>query len=345
MTMEIELRRHQSHQKKPGLSLLDAEAFERRRPRLLDGFSACVLAGVLSACGGGDDGSQRDVFAAPGAAAQEQAQEGRALSVDGGAATAESEDLGAALSAVESTQVDTDGVVRYTFDPKTLPSAQVLVQQGSRTAKGECVFQRENTGQADDSGPRITVLREIEFNPSLCRRRLAMAQYTRSTAPSALLAKLDNPSGAASSAASPDSSSATVEPSAAAARWYIGSLKVNVEDPPQIDVTSTKSRVEWTGTSCVTASRHNAYWGWFSPSGWRRTNASWANDRSCARAYTDTYGKYRNGTFCATIDTWTTHHKTWFEGRPGGGWAWSYKVTKSGGCTALLHYEYIVETP
>ena len=92
-------------------------------------------------------------------------------------------------------------------------------------------------------------------------------------------------------------------------------------------------------------SYHDAYWHWYSPSGWRRTNAHWSYDNNGSRAYTDTYGKYRNGAFCATIDTWTEHRKTYLEGRPYGAWSWSYSVHKWGGCSGLLHYEYIVETP
>ena len=49
--------------------------------------------------------------------------------------------------------------------------------------------------------------------------------------------------------------------------------------------------------------------------------------------------------FYYTIDTWTEHRKTYFEGRPDGTWTWSADVTKWGGCNGLLHYDYLVETP
>jgi len=128
---------------------------------------------------------------------------------------------------------------------------------------------------------------------------------------------------------------------------YYGYLKVNVEDPVQIDVTTTKASVDWTATSSfVTSSTRSAHWGWYSRSGWGRTKAWWQEGQSCSRAaYSNVYGKYRKGVFCVGIDTWTEHKKTWFEGRPGGGWYWSYSVDKWGGCNWLLHYERIVLTP
>jgi len=245
------------------------------------------------------------------------------------------------LVQVEQSYVDPAGVINYAFDPAALPGAQAVEQTGTPDDSGDCTFEKEGSGSPDRRGPQVTVMREVTFDPKACTRRLAVARYSRSDLPASITERIqDEPDEALSTSSADPSADQSV-----AVQRFIGSIKVNVEDPLQIDVTSTKSRVEWQGGSCVSASWHNAYWGWYSPSGWRRTNSSWSYDRTCARAYTDTYGKYRNGVFCATIDTWTTHHKTWFEGRPWGGWAWSYKVTKSGGCTGLLHYEYIVETP
>jgi hypothetical protein len=181
------------------------------------------------------------------------------------------------------------------------------------------------------------------------RPRLARAEYARDLLPASVAVKVELP-------ALPDTTTEDSEllldpdgrppETKAAVREYLGSLKVNVEDPPQIDVTTTKSMLRWSNTgNRLNTSYHNAHWGWFSPSGWRRANAHWSYDNNGSRAYTDTYRKYRNGSFCATIDTWTEHRQTYFEGRPYGGWKWSYNVKKWGGCSGLLHYEYIAETP
>lgn len=80
------------------------------------------------------------------------------------------------------------------------------------------------------------------------------------------------------------------------------------------------------------------------PAGRARTRGG-NYQRSCSRAYSDTYAKYRNGVFCATIDAHSEHRKTWFEGRPRGGYYWSYSVEKWGGCSGLLQHEYILTTP
>jgi hypothetical protein len=40
-----------------------------------------------------------------------------------------------------------------------------------------------------------------------------------------------------------------------------------VEDPPQIDVTTTKSSFRWWNVGSTLNARHNAHWGWYSPTG------------------------------------------------------------------------------
>lgn len=246
---------------------------------------------------------------------------------------------------VASTQ---ESVVRYSVNLDDLPGAQVLAQTGARADDGSCTFTDEGSGKASEQG-RVLVITELSFDPETCVRELARAEYGRDLLPASVAAKVEPP-------ASPDRTTEDSEQvltpggrppkTAAAVREYVGSLKVNVEDPPQRDVTTTKSNLRWSNTgSRLNTSHHSAHWGWFSLTGWRRTNAHWSYDNNGSRAYTDTYGKYRNGSFCATIDTWTEHRQTYFEGRPYGGWRWSYNVKKWGGCSGLLHYEYIVETP
>jgi hypothetical protein len=257
-----------------------------------------------------------------------------ALAALGGTA---SNALSATATAQPATYEDAEGVVHYAFDPATVPGSTVSTQRGERSLVGGCKFTDEDSGaKADPRGPWVSIATELSFDPRACTRDLAVASYRLASAPAVVQARLQSSGGASAQ-------SSGVQ---AAAYSYNGSLKVNVEDPPQIDVTSTTGRVQWNASSsCVSSAYHNAYWGWYSPSGWSRTNASWSYNRNCSRAYTNTYGKYRNGAFCATIDTWTEHKKTWFEGRPRGGWYWSYSVDKWGGCTWLLHYEYIVTHP
>jgi hypothetical protein len=258
--------------------------------------------------------------------------------------------LGLLLTTGWAVAAENEGVVYYTVNLDELPGAQVYEQIGARTADGRCTFTDGGTGQASGHG-RVLVITEVSFDPKTCVRELARAEYAREALPASVAAKVELP--ASSDTTQRDSQQiltptgpAMEETQAPATVQYLGSLKVNVEDPPQIDVTTTKSSLRWSNTgSHLNTSYHDAHWGWYSPSGWRRTNAHWSYDNNGSRAYTDTYGKYRNGSFCATIDTWTEHRKTYFEGRPYGGWSWSYNVQKWGGCSGLLHYEYIVETP
>jgi hypothetical protein len=259
--------------------------------------------------------------------------------------------LGVLITAGWTVAAETDDVEYYEVNLDELPGAQVYTQTGARTADGICTFTDEGTGQASGQ-ERVLVITEVSFDPQACVRELAWAEYARDALPAAVAAKVQDPE--ASDTTQQESQqqvltpaeSTTEDTQAAAVVQYIGSLKVNVEDPVERDVTTTKSRLRWSNTgSRLNTSYHTPYWGWLSATGWRRTNAHWSYGNNGARAYTDTYGKYRNGRFCATIDTWTEHLKTYFEGRPYGGWRWSYSVKKWGGCKGWLHFEYIVEKP
>lgn len=108
--------------------------------------------------------------------------------------------------------------------------------------------------------------REVEFDPGTCTHTLAEATYTPDTLPAAYQDEFVNDSATANREGDQVGPLTTV---------YIGQIKVNVEDPAQIDVSSTTAKVTWSGGSCVNSSNHYAYWGWYSPSGWQRTNASW----------------------------------------------------------------------
>jgi hypothetical protein len=248
--------------------------------------------------------------------------------------------LGAAPPRVDSTYTDAAGVVHYAFDPSALRGATVVAQQGAATTAGGCRFSAEGSGGPHAGGPVVTKLTELTFDARACTRRLASATYPIATAPAALKAQL---------AATPDSSASASEAGGgvgAAVTNYIGLLKLSVELPSQIDVSSTQARVNWSGSpSCVSSSSHSANWGWYTAGGWSRTGYSWSYGRNCSRAYTNTYGKFKSSSWCWPSTTTTEHKKTWFEGRPGGRWYWSYEADKSGTCSGMLHYDYLLTTP
>jgi hypothetical protein len=233
------------------------------------------------------------------------------------------------------------GVHRYEVDLARLPGATVSVQQGVRQAGGACRFSGGGHGRPSGSG-KVRYVTEVSFDPATCSRQLATADYPRSAVPASVRAKLVSARRTTATAGKP---TRTAGPTTAAAGSWSGGLQVNVEDPVQINVTSTRSTLAWSYDGTTLAATHGAEWGWFTPSGWQRRAYRWTPANTGTVASTDTYGMYRNGVFCFTIDTWTEHRKTLFEGRPDGSWAWSYEVDKWGGCNSLLHYEYLVETP
>lgn len=246
---------------------------------------------------------------------------------------------GAAPAPVAGDYQDAAGVIHYAYDPAQYPGATVVAQAGTRTSGG-CTFTESGSG-ARAAGARVSIATELTFDPRTCTRELATASYAAAAAPAAVREQMEAQPGTDAVARSAKARAR------AAVVVYVGALRVNVELPSQIDVSSTRSTVHWSGTaSCVNSSDHNAYWHWYTLGGWGRDSYSWSHGRTCARAYTNTWGKFSSGSYCWPLGTTRTdHQKTWFEGRPGGGWYWTYNVDKSGPCSGLLHYDRIITTP
>lgn len=129
---------------------------------------------------------------------------------------------------------------------------------------------------------------------------------------------------------------------ARALAWsWDGRIKGYVEDVAQVDVTSATARVQWSGSSCSTISHAwTSYWGWLILSGWtdvERWGTSSTSNGGCWNR--STHGKYKNGVFCFTNDTWT-NSDVFFQAKPGGGsWA-SWNVTRWGGCSWALNAQH-----
>jgi hypothetical protein len=238
---------------------------------------------------------------------------------------------------VDGVTIDSQGRVHYDVDLTELPGHEIVTEPGLRTSAGTCSFSALQQGVAGE--PTVLVVTEVSFDPNTCTRTLARAAYSRDALPPSVREKLADQPGATTDERS---SGSTSESEMGIQATWSGSIKVNVEDPPQIDVTTTKSILTWTSGGSAT---QRSEWGWYSPTGWSRVSYdSWHYDGSTL-GFTSTTAHYRNGTFCLTIDTHTYHNVTLFTGYFNGGWEWSYEVDKSGGCTSLLHYEYIVDTP
>jgi hypothetical protein len=257
-----------------------------------------------------------------------------AASLVGSAAWAGTE-TGGVTSYGNGVTVDSHGRVSYGVDLSELPGAVTTFEQGVRTERGTCSFRTDERGRAGT--PSVLIVTELSFDPNTCTRELARAEYDRGEIPASVRAKL-----AKDPDTTTDSVSSTDDSGFGAMATWSGSLKVNVEDPPQIDVTTTRSNITWTSGGSAWQSSH---WGWYSPSGWSRQSYDHNFYDGITYGSVNTTAHYRNGIFCLTIDTHTYHNQTYFRGEFDGGWYWSYDVDKSGGCTALLHYEYIADTP
>lgn len=160
----------------------------------------------------------------------------------------------------DAVSVDSQGRVFYDVDLSKLPGGAIVVEQGFQTERGTCSFRTDQRGRAGT--PSVLVITEPSFDPGTCTRELARAEYDRGAVPSSVRQEF-----AAHPDTTTDSISSTAGPGFGAQATWSGSLKVNVEDPPQIDVTTTRSNITWTSGGSASQSSH---WGWYSPSGWGR---------------------------------------------------------------------------
>ncbi len=274
--------------------------------------------------------------------------------------------LAGTAAATDSTFVDGRGVAHYRFDPRELPGHRLVMDSGQRQTDG-CTFEGSGSGKPAHE-QQFTRVIEVSFDAASCTRVLAVATYGVSKLPDVVRKSLgsDDPAAVVASESTTadtfvDSESTTADTfvasestaadtfTAAAAATYSGYLKANVEDPPQLNVSSTRSSITWSATSsCVTSSTRSPYWYWLSGSGWSRTSGTIpSNESNCTHAYLNVVGKFKNDAFCpgSGNTTYTDHSKTVFEGKPGGGYYWSYQMNKSGGCSSLLSYDYDLSHP
>ena len=254
------------------------------------------------------------------------------------------------------------------------PSAHLktINLKGIKTDSG-CAFSGSAT--SDDLGvsPDAQVyMTEVAYNPDSCQSRFVVAQVTPEQL--ALISELTGAGRSQGGIGGPQDTPAELEtmvqvdkartnPSVAphalaAVATYTKTLKAMIKDPPGLVTTSTSTALTWTATSSSVTSYSVAHsYSWMSVTGWSRSSYSQPAGviGSWTAVYGDTTGSFSNTAFCLAVSilspigalavggwgtTYSTHSQTRVEGRPGGGWAWSYSMTKSGGCNLLLHYDY-----
>lgn len=232
----------------------------------------------------------------------------------------------------------------WTYYDRELPSEfTVRSEDGGLDRDGKCSFS-SSMEMSGDEGLIEGV--EIAYNAKSCQRKVAERRVTAATARAIEdehYREVGAPQLESSPTEAPDSGSADTGMAPAASRraqttsWF--------EDPPGIDVTWTKVTTSWNyNGSCVTSHSPTAADNWFKPSGWTRIGDSWSHPLYCAYSKSSAYRNFRNGKFCATIDTYNKYNNTEVVGKANGSSSYLWNNQKSGGCTSLLTHRYLAGT-
>jgi len=121
------------------------------------------------------------------------------------------------------------------------------------------------------------------------------------------------------------------------------------EDPPNIDVNSVTSKLQWrrgtqNGRTCVTWSNHASLFNKLTLTGWRLNDNLSSDWRYCTSTATHSYAYFSNSIFCKVIGgpwkskTKTYHHKNNVRATNTNSVSWELQWSKSGGCSGLLSF-------
>lgn len=158
---------------------------------------------------------------------------------------------GEVLPNVDKTYIDESGVIHYTFDPESMPGATLSRETTDLLSDGSCDLTASGGASGKAGDPTITVGSEISFDPDTCERLMATASYPLDRAPQSVLDTLTPTDG---TRVDSEHLSGGFHPNAT---WF-GKLKAYIEDPIQIDVSSTTSEHTWNSSG---GESHNHRWG------------------------------------------------------------------------------------
>lgn len=241
---------------------------------------------------------------------------------------------------VTDSKATQDDKVVYQRDLGYMPGARLQAEKGTRTSNGACRFETAQKRHIS-TGPQVLVFTEVAYEPSTCTRTVASARYAPNAVPPKIAEKLAR--GAKADERVESGTSAPKTPDAATSSIpYVGQgyLQVWYEDPVYIDLSLTRSTLNWNWSYpdllLAGTTWHEAYWYWFGLSGWRldSSNRQFYNDGDLAA--TDTIGHFSNPIFCLGDTTYADHFQTLFYAADFGYWGWSYIVDKRGGCTGPI---------
>lgn len=226
-------------------------------------------------------------------------------------------------------------IVTFEF-PQPLPRSHTRTYKGTRVEGGGCSYRGSGEFRAR-SAPVVHIEREVRQDMDRC---VMTTEWTRLTPKNAERAGYNAPypvDGEMLTADQSETSDPTLETDAHKNFSHRGHLKTYYEEPAQGDVSTVEAHVGWKfNGSCVTEWGTHAYWHWLNDTGWTDVKlwAEWPGD--CVRRTAKVYGKFKNGVFCATIDTFTEFNTTRYTGEADGGARWAWNSDKWGGCNWLL---------
>jgi len=113
------------------------------------------------------------------------------------------------------------------------------------------------------------------------------------------------------------------------------------EDPPGIDVNSVRNDVDWYWNGSYVYNGYCSYsYGWFSASGWglKENDFFCRYENSQTQLRSSSYVHFKNGIFCAFIDTHTYYERNNAYGKFNGYLSGQVNWRKTGGCTGLLSF-------
>jgi hypothetical protein len=239
----------------------------------------------------------------------------------------------AAAPASASAAAGSDWIVYATSSSLAADTPATLIQ-GARGTDGACKL----TGSGElKPGQAAVQTDELAFNPKTCQSKMVIRTLTANELAAAQAKEAGSSDSIAPLAAKPvgDKASGGIGAMAYQSGWS----RTWYEDPVSLTVNAVKNWTGWNyNGSCVTSASGSWEHNWYSPSGWSRISHNFNNVYSCYQSESSSYVHYRNGTFCASVDTHTYYDRNWVYGRYNGTLAWQWNVTKSGGCTNLLSF-------
>jgi hypothetical protein len=235
-----------------------------------------------------------------------------------------------------------------------LVNAVTATVKGERVAPGTCKYSsslqlapgeqaiREDSIAFDDASCTMTVVRGTPADPS--QPEGAPDATTAESDPAAWSYKEGGAAATgASSAPGVDSASATT---ALAAVHSAGYHKSYYEDPVGIDVNSVRNNVNWYWNGSYVYNGYCSYhYGWYSTSGWglKENNFFCRYENSQTQVRSSSYVHFKNGIFCAFIDTHTYYDRNNAYGKYNGYLVGTVSAYKQGGCTGLLSFHHFLK--